>query len=347
MMRKIVLIFAIIIAFGSYVNSQTTLSWRFANYEVVNAGTQLQFDVEVMADAAGTFHRDLQVYFDYNTAGFGSSVASGISITPLSLMDSHYTIVNNAADNTSSKIAIITEATNEMTQGGSATYFNEMPTTFTGLFSITMNIVSNSEMAGINFDEALMNGGQYYQDNPAGPLKYVDPCLYVNDLLTEKLSTVYGNITYANGASSPISDITVTLMDGAVPVTSDLSDSFGDYSLSSIDDGSYTLENTTTKVWGGLTMGDVLLSRQHFLGTTIITGIHFLAADVTWDTPHLVDMSDVLLMRQKFLDNSVAFGAPDYIFEPQSVNVINGLGTKSYEGICSGDPDASYTPPSK
>ena len=349
MMKKSTLIFAFL-TFLSYVAiSQPQLTWQFANYEVINAGAQLQFDVEVKADAATTYHRDLQVYFDYNTAGFGPDVVAGgnITVTPLTLMDNFYFVVNTA-DNTSSKVAVITEATNEMTEPGSATYFNLMPSTFTGLLRITMDITDNTATAGIDFDEALMNGGQYYQSTSnTDALKYADPCLYDNDLLTNKLSTVYGNITYDNGANTPLSDITVKLMDGVIEVTSDVTDTNGDYNMSSMDDGSYSLENTTTKAWGGLSMNDVQLARQHVAGTNPLTGLRLLAADVTWDDPHNVAMNDVQLMRQRVAGTVSSWAAPDYVFEPQSVTVTSGIGTKTYDGLCSGDVDGSFTPPVK
>ncbi len=345
-MRKIVLLFAIVTALGSYVNSQTTLSWRFANYEVVNAGAQLQFDVEVMANNATTYHRDLQVYFDYNTAGFGSSVATGITVTPLSLMVTHYSIVNTA-DNTTSKIAIITEADNEMDELGGATYFNLMPNAFTGLFQVTMDITDNAATAGISFDEALMNGGQYYQSTTAiEPVKYIDPSIFDNDLFLNKLSTVFGNITYANASNTPLSEITAKLMDGVVEVALGVSMANGDYYISSIDDGSYTLENETTKAWGGLNGLDVILTKRFIANLWSFSPLQMIAADV--NEGGVPDGLDIIMMKRKLGSLSTpAWNAPDYVFEPQSVTVVSGIGNNDYQGLCSGDVNGSYTPPAK
>lgn len=342
-MRKFVLLFAVLITFSGYVISQPTLSWQFANYEVINAGTQLQFDVEVMADAASTYHRDLQVYFDYNTAGFGSSVAAGVTVTPLSLMDTHYFVVN-VADNTSSKVAIITEATNEMTQGASATYFNEMPTTFTGLFRVTMNIVSNTEMAGITFDQALMNGGQYYQDSPAGAIKYADPCLYINDLNTDLLSTLYGTVTYAiNG--SPVENVNIVLDNGA-PVDATVSDASGDYGFSGPADGAYTLMSSSTEVWGGLNVIDVIFMRIRLANQSPPVWDPVwseLAADVTNDG--LLNVIDLIMMQLRAANLAApAWNAPDWVFMDESATVTSGLGNTNFNGICSGDVNGSYIP---
>jgi hypothetical protein len=348
-MKKFASIFALITLVSIIVTAQPQLTWQFANFEVINAGSQLQFDIEVKADAAGTFHRDLQVYFDYNTAGFGSDiVANGkVTVDNLTLMENHYFVVNTA-DNTSSKFAVITEATNEMTEPGSATYYNEMTTTFQGLLRITIDIADNTETAGITFDQALMDGGQYYQDaSTTDPIKYVDPCLYDNDLLTNKLSTVYGNVTYANAATTPMSEVTVKLMNGAVEVANDETDSNGDYNISSIDDGGYTLESTTTKTWGGLSMNDVQLTRQYVTGQPPgngLTGLPLLAADV--DLTTTVNMNDVQFMRQKVTGQSPGFTA-FWIFEEPGVTVTSGVGSQSLQGICAGDTDQSYVPPAK
>jgi hypothetical protein len=343
-MKKFASIFALITLVSIIVTAQPQLTWQFANFEVINAGSQLQFDVEVKADVDGTFHRDLQVYFDYNTAGFGSDiVANGkVTVDNLTLMENHYFVVNTA-DNTSSKFAVITEATHEMAEPGSATFYNEMTTTFQGLLRITIDIADNTETAGITFDDLLMDGGQYYQDAvTTDPIKYVDPCLYDNDLLTNKLSTAYGTVTYANGANTPLSDVTVTL-----DVYSDVTDGNGDFNISSIDDGGYTLLSTTTKAWGGLTMNDVQFVRQYVTGQPPgngLSGLPLAAADVDQST--LINMNDVQFMRQKVTGQTPGF--PDFwIFEEPGITVTNGVGSQSLQGICAGDADQSYTPPAK
>lgn len=310
-------------------------------------GTQLQFDVEVKADAATTYHRDLQVYFDYNTAGFGSDVVSGgnISIAPLALMDNFYVLVNPAGtDNTTSKVAIITEASNEMTQSGSASYFNMMPSTFTGLLRITMDIIDNTQTAGISFDDVLMDGGQYYQSTTnTDPIKYLEAGVYDNDLIANKLSTAYGMITYANVGSTPLSDITVKLMDGAVEVASDVTDASGNYNLSSMDDGSYTLANTTTKIWGGCNGLDVILTKRWIGGLHTFTPLQLVAGDV--NQSGAPDALDVIMMKRRIGGLSYpAWNAADYVFEAASVTVSSGIGTVDYQALCSGDVNGTHLP---
>jgi len=338
MMKKTTLIFAFLTFLSYVVISQPQLTWQFANYEVINAGAKLQFDVEVKADVGTSFHRDLQVYFNYNTAGFGSDVVAGgnITVTPLVLMDNFYVVVNTA-DNTSSKVAVITEATNEMDEPGSATYFNLMPSTFTGLLRITMNITDNTATAGIDFDETLMNGGQYYQSTiNTDALKYVDPCLYDNDLLSDYLGTLYGTITYANLAMTPLSNCTVTI--GGVGTAE--TDVTGFYNYSGIYDGIFTLTTTCSLPYTYITnVGDANVVIDHILGSPLI-GVFFLAGDVTGSG--IIDVGDLNLMIDEILGIGTGYLIPDWVFEDQIVTVAGGIATRDYQGLMAGDADGSW-----
>lgn len=346
-MRKVVLIFALLTAFGGYVISQPQLTWQFANFEVINAGTQLQFDVQVKANVATTYHRDLQVYIDYNTAGFGSDVVANanVSFTPLELLDNHYVLVNPAgADNTSSKFAVITEAIEEMDEAGSATYFNLMPSTFAGLLRITMDIIDNTQPAGISFDATLMDGGQYYQSTSnTDPIKYMEAGVYANDLLSDLLSTAYGKITYANVANTVLNGAVATLKMGAVTVDVSVADAFGDYYFSGIADGAYTITTTCAKPWGGVTAADALLVKRFAAGVIPLNALQQIAADVNLASG--VSAADAILVKRRAAGIISSWAAPDFVFTIPTVNVTSGIGTANYQGLCSGDINGSYTPP--
>lgn len=344
-MKKFTLIFALFTFVSIVVTAQPQLTWRFANAEVINAGTQFQFDVQVKADAGVTYHRDLQVYFDYNAAGFGSDIVGNgyVSVTPLALMNTHYVVVNSA-DNTSSKFAVITEASNEMTQSGSATFFNAMPTTFTGLLRITIDVMDNTEMAGIAFDEALMNGGQYYQSTSnTDPIKYLDPCIYDNDLSSLLLSSVYGLITYANSFNTALNGAEATLFSGVTPIDVATADGSGAYFFTGMTDGSYTIGTTCSKAWGGVTNIDGVLAQRFALGLLPLDALQQLAADV--NKAGGVTNIDGVLIKRRAVGLITSWPAPDYVFETPNVIVTSGLGAADYKGLCSGDVNKSYIPP--
>jgi hypothetical protein len=347
-MKKFYVIFALFALISLTVTAQPQLTWRFNNVEVINAGTpspKLQFDVEVMANAGGSYHRDLQIYFDYNTLGFGSNiVANGkITYTPLTLMDATKYVVVNMADNTPSKFAVITEAINEMTQPGSATYYKEvLLNSYQGVLRFTIDISGLGQTAGIAFDAALMNGGQYYQSTSnTNPIKYAETGIYFNDLSTFMLSSLYGNIVYANAGAAPMANCTVTVMNGAIPVGTALTDVNGDYRYSNIGNGTYTLTTTCSEPWvNETTVGDISMVIDHILGTPL-TDVYFLAADVTNDAS--CDVGDIALMIDNILGTLIGYPASaPWVFVTQTVNVSGGMGVKNYNGLLAGDPDGSH-----
>ncbi len=178
-MKKLIIIVFVI---GSVMaTAQPQLGFRFTN-PGFNDG-KFQFDVELKADESGAFHRDLQLYINYNSLAFGSNVIAngGITLVSLDLLSPAYRAVN-VADNTASKFAIITEALFELTEPGNSGNFLEVPTEYTGLVRIILDVTDDTKAAGINFDQQLMNGGQYAQDfNAALPVACLSLNFYGND----------------------------------------------------------------------------------------------------------------------------------------------------------------------
>ncbi len=225
-MKKNIIFITLFIFSASVVFLQPQLTFRFANPDFTDGPPALfQFDVEVKADLVGTFHRDLQVYINYNTLAFGDAivVSSQIMIIPLVLLDDHYQIVN-IADNTNSKFAVITEAFQELNEIGSSGYFTELPTEFTGLIRIELILTDTNQLAGINFDKALMNGGQYAQEiNSTSSVAYVNPNLYENDWSNFSMS---GQTLYLadgwSGISSYIEPVDNDVENLFAPIENDL-----------------------------------------------------------------------------------------------------------------------------
>ncbi len=336
-MKKRFLIFAFLGLLSFVGAAQTQLSWRLANFEVQNAGAELHFDVQVKANTATTYYRDLQVYLDYNTAGFGSSIVSGghVTVTPGPLMDNFYSFVN-VVDNTSSKFAIIIEADNEFSDVGSASAFNMMPTTYSTLCHIVMDVVDNTVVSGIAFDEVLMNGGQYYQlTSSVAPAKYADPSIFTDDFTNVILSTAYGTITYASASATPIQNCTVNI----VGQGNTISNAAGEYYYTGLADGNYTITTSCSEPYTYVTdLGDLNVVLDH-IGGTPLTGIYFLAGDV--DGNSIIDLSDFNLMLDNIGGAVVGYPINDWLFIDQNVTVTNGVGTVNYQGIMAGDADGS------
>ncbi|MEM1093322.1 MAG: T9SS type A sorting domain-containing protein [Bacteroidota bacterium] len=163
----------VFLLFPRLVSAQTGLTFSFANQQITGTApnTNYQFDVVVQATAAGTRLGDTQVYLNYNTAAFGTSVVAGskITVTKGTLLQGLlgnidgldlYTIVSTT-DNTDARVAI----TMEYNYGGNPTQGNEVPTTATQLLQVEIDISDASQIAGLSFDATLMGNQQYTSNN--------------------------------------------------------------------------------------------------------------------------------------------------------------------------------------
>jgi hypothetical protein len=266
---------------------------------------------------------------------------------------SKYSVVNSA-DNTSSKFAVITEAINEMTLPGSAANYSEITTAYQGLLRFTIDVASNVATAGIAFDAALMNGGEYYQStSTTDPLKYLDG-VYANDLSTLLLSSVYGTVAYNNGAATPLKLCTLTLTGGDTygPTIND-----GKYYFTGMIDGAYAVAGTSTNVWGGMTTFDATLILRYAGSIIPLTNLQKRAADVNMtNTANGVTTFDAtLILRRAASVATPQWSAPTYVFDgpyPATpalsgypVNVSSGIGNADFRALCSGDINGNYTPP--
>ncbi|MCD4746005.1 MAG: T9SS type A sorting domain-containing protein [Bacteroidales bacterium] len=193
--------FLAILLFFAFLSEaqQPQLTWRFTNAKVISGNPSIfQFDVEVKCNQEGTYQSDMQIYFNYNTFAFGENIRGipgninfprKIHYRKLELIQgefagiSKYNIVNDA-NNTSSRYAIITEASFPM---ANPLFMNEVDTDFKGFLQFQIKIEDYTQLAGIEFKGFLMNGGEYYRDANSQISKYFDPCLYDNDLLEVSL----------------------------------------------------------------------------------------------------------------------------------------------------------------
>ncbi|MBN1338134.1 MAG: LamG domain-containing protein, partial [Bacteroidales bacterium] len=186
--------------------AEPVLHWRFANETVFQDGPDcvLQFDVEVSCDVAGTFHSDMQLYFDYNTLAFGNNIVANGKITyerlGLLLGDLSgtplYAMYGNI-DNNPSRYALLSEATFVV---ANPTFMNEVPMlpVWGGYARFQIIIADQGQLAGIDFvpqdgGVGIMDGGQYYVDatHPAATKYGIPPGyegVYENDLLTQALT---------------------------------------------------------------------------------------------------------------------------------------------------------------
>lgn len=184
-MKKL-LLFTLLIA-STAIMAQPQLTWRVNNVQLVNGDTQLQFDVEVMADAPGYYFGLATVAFDYGFTAFGSNIV-GSSVTVdrgTILMEEiapgtyKYNIqgVANTFDQTMS--ASIQQALSGIPP--SAAFHTLIPTTFASFFVYTIDIDPGAipgTISEILLNQGLMNGQSNYIDALGNNIATVNPSLY-------------------------------------------------------------------------------------------------------------------------------------------------------------------------
>lgn len=164
------LIFTFIILVMTQLTFAAGITFTFAN--VVFTGTSplyFEFDVMAQADAADTRLGDTQVYINYNTVGFGSSIKTNgkITVTKGTLLSGELIPglplyqITNVLDNTASRVSVA----NGYIYPTSPTEANLLPTTPTQLLHVKIEIADINQNAGLSFESSLMNGQQYYSDN--------------------------------------------------------------------------------------------------------------------------------------------------------------------------------------
>ncbi len=141
------------------------ITFTFANGEITAGGTNgyYEFDVMANASATGTKIGTGIVYINYSTAGFGENIygSSKVTVTKGTLTSNPgaplYLLLPN--DNTSSRFAVTFEYTSATGWG------NSLPTTPTDLIHLKIEIADPSETSGLSFENSLMTGCQFYDDN--------------------------------------------------------------------------------------------------------------------------------------------------------------------------------------
>jgi hypothetical protein len=136
--------------------------------------------------------------------------------------------------------------------------------------------------------------------------------------------------------------VTVNLLDGGTPISTDVTDAMGQYGLSA-PDGTYTIESLTTKAWGGLNALDIIFVKRFIAGLQALTPIQIVAGDVNKSgTP---DALDVIMMKRRIASLSTpAWTASAYVFYNSSVTVAGAPVVHNYLSLCSGDVNGSHTP---
>ncbi len=157
---------------------------------------------------------------------------------------------------------------------------------------------------------------------------------------------VTGTVNYFNDILTPLSNTNVTLTQGATLVGTAITNTFGEYLIPTVPNGTYTSNGSSTKPWGGGNAIDALLMARHFQNLQPLSGLKLTAGDL--DNNGVVNANDALLVMMRsvhIIENFTAVG--DWIFETKTVTVNNGIAINNFLGLCYGDVNGSYHPTAK
>ena len=169
------------------------------------------------------------------------------------------------------------------------------------------------------------------------------PCIYRSTESTNIIHTILdGTITYVNTDSTPLSNTHVQLMQNDSIIRDTTTNVEGYYQLKNFPYGSYTMECSPAKPWGGVTAIDVLLYRKHIAHIINLDGVYLDSGDVNGSGD--VTAVDVLLIRKRIAHLIDVFPAGDWLFNNQPVMITTSHMTYNFSGICYGDANGSYVP---
>lgn len=125
--------------------------------------TFYEFDITVHASSSGTKLGNTQIFLNYNTLGFGSSIKtnSKVTVTKGSLISSALYSIIPGNDSTPSMYSFGAQYT---TPGVPADGV-DVPTVATPIFHVKIEIADPTKTSGLSFDSSLMDGEQYFSDN--------------------------------------------------------------------------------------------------------------------------------------------------------------------------------------
>lgn len=159
---------------------------------------------------------------------------------------------------------------------------------------------------------------------------------------------VTGVYTSNNTANTPLDNIKVVLMQGAIRVDSVFTNPSGEYAFTSVEDGTYEIVSSTGKPWAGVNATDAIKIQRHFTGLEILNSpVRIEAADV--NMTNSVNATDAIKTKRRFtgLDNSFlrgdwAFARP--ITGGNSITVAGADIEQDMQGLCVGDVNGSNIP---
>ncbi len=154
---------------------------------------------------------------------------------------------------------------------------------------------------------------------------------------------ISGNVSYESVNAVTLDSTTVFLSQNNVVVAQTVTNVYGSYHFDSIFNGTYTITASSIKNWGGVNSSDAYLIMLSFLNMAPLTGLNASAANV--DGSGFVNTVDALMASKRFIHAINSFPGGDWAFGSQTVTMNGANIIANIKGLCKGDVDASFNPP--
>ncbi|MCD4679182.1 MAG: PKD domain-containing protein [Bacteroidales bacterium] len=205
--------------------------------------------------------------------------------------------------------------------------------------------------AGPNFINYLWSDastGQYMIVNAAGTywvqVAYPGGCISSDTIVVSIGYRLEGTIAYKNASNTAINNTKLLLTDAGGTIDSLITDINGYYLFDYMANGDYYTVPHCTKAWGGGNSTDALAVMKHFVGLIYLYGLNADAADV--NATGYANSADALMVQQRYLGMISSFSAGDWVFENNLIPLYGVSIVNDFYGLCYGDVNGSYTPPS-
>ncbi|PLX14359.1 MAG: hypothetical protein C0598_01505 [Marinilabiliales bacterium] len=169
--------------------------------------------------------------------------------------------------------------------------------------------------------------------------------LFVTQLFSQ--NQIAGNYYYHNDTTMPMANVNVNLynLNGDF-ITSDVTDFFGEFLLTDIPDGDYTISAETSAEAGGVDLYDAMLVFWAAHGWIELNEVEFAASDVDADLE--VDMWDFHLIFVEYLIQGNPFPGGDWAFDDVTVSFSsrssNNVTTVNTWATSRGDVEGEWEP---
>jgi hypothetical protein len=235
-MKKIKILFILLLFPAAWLFSQPQITWRFANPEIIRSGStdRLEFDLQVKASAGGTYFWSGQYILTFNNFAFLSSttnvtvIRSGISNQySYALGDQKYSItrtITGVTPNQVINVALTPMDVAMLNELPNSEWLAELTTEWQTFTRLRITISDPSPLAGISFIEASMNSQIFYLSAPGFITNYTSPNLYESPNLNllhlgRIYSDTHGWSQVGESQIDWVSSVNTTVFDGNATIT--------------------------------------------------------------------------------------------------------------------------------